>query len=86
MPIPTDEYLAGLKDYSLEYLASKARFNVLMWHRGARKTAAILNRLLMRAATKKGLYWYVGPYLTQALATVWTDMGRKQVRALHSVT
>ena len=71
--IPTDEYLQGLKPYSIDYLASKARFNVLMWHRGARKTAAVLNRILMRAYSKKGLYWYVGPYLTQAKATIWTD-------------
>ena len=73
MPIPNDEFLSGLKPYSIDYLASKARFNVLMWHRGARKTAAVLNRLLMRAYSKKGLYWYIGPYLTQARATIWTD-------------
>lgn len=75
MRLPTDEYLQGVqnKQYALEYLASRARFNVLMWHRGARKTAALLNKLLIRAHQKKGLYWYIGPYLTQAKATIWTD-------------
>jgi hypothetical protein len=73
VPIPTDEYLSDLKPYSLDYLRSKARFNVLMWHRGARKTAALLNKRLPHVLTIKGLYWYIGPYLNQAIETVWKD-------------
>jgi hypothetical protein len=44
-----------------------------MWHRGAEKTAALLNSLLIEAHQEKALYWYIGPYLNQATATVWTD-------------
>lgn len=75
--IPTKEFIDGLgkMPYMLDYLKSKARFNVNMWHRGARKTAALLNKLIVKAnrPDEVGLYWYIGPYLNQAIATVWTD-------------
>lgn len=44
-----------------------------MWHRGARKTAALLNKLLIRSHQELGLYWFISPFLIQAKATVWTD-------------
>jgi hypothetical protein len=44
-----------------------------MWHRGSRKTTALLNKLIIEAHRRIGLYWYIGPYLIQAVSTVWTD-------------
>ncbi len=44
-----------------------------MWHRGSRKTTTILQKLLLEAHKKVGLYWYIGPYLVQARSTIWTD-------------
>lgn len=71
--IPTPEFIQALQPYELEYMSSNKRFNVLMWHRGAKKTSKLLNKLLIQSNLKKGLYWYIAPYLKQAKANAWTD-------------
>ena len=75
MTIPTQEFIDSVKStpYLKEYLQSDAKVNILMWHRGSRKTTALLNKILIEAHKTKGLYWYIGPYLVQAVSTVWTD-------------
>ncbi len=71
--IPTQEFVDSVRPHQSEYLASKNNNNVLMWHRGSRKTTTILQKLLIAAHKEVGLYWYIGPYLTQARSTIWTD-------------
>jgi len=71
--IPTQEFLDSVRQYQTEYLASTNNHSVLMWHRGSRKTTTILQKLLIEAHKKIGLYWYIGPYLVQARSTIWTD-------------
>ena len=71
--IPTQEFLDSIRPYQTEYLASTNNHNVLMWHRGSRKTTTLLQKLLIEAHKKIGLYWYIGPYLVQARSTIWTD-------------
>lgn len=73
MQIPTEEFQKSLKPYMLEYLQNNSRFKVLRFHRGARKTTLFLNDILIEVHKKKGLYWYVGPYLEEAVSTIWTD-------------
>jgi hypothetical protein len=75
MNIPTDEFVESVKKntYLEEYMSSSATQNILMWHRGSRKTTALLNKLIIEVHKKVGLYWYIGPYLVQAISTVWTD-------------
>jgi hypothetical protein len=75
MNIPTDEFVESVRKntYLEEYMSSPATQNVLMWHRGSRKTTALLNKLIIEAHRRIGLYWYIGPYLIQAVSTVWTD-------------
>ena len=71
--IPTQEFLNSVRPHQTEYLASTNNHSVLMWHRGSRKTTTILQKLLIEAHKKIGLYWYIGPYLVQARSTIWTD-------------
>ena len=71
--IPTAEYLNNLLLYHKEYLTAKPKFRVIMWHRGSRKTTALLNFALTECYKKKGLYWFIGPFLNQSVATVWID-------------
>lgn len=71
--IPTQEYTSNLKGYQKEYLTAKPRFRVIMWHRGSHKTTDILNFQITECYKKKGLYWFISPYLNQGVATIWTD-------------
>jgi phage FluMu gp28-like protein len=71
--IPTQEFIDGMREYQQEYLTSDNKHNVLMWHRGSRKTTTVLQKLLIEAHKRVGLYWYIGPYLVQARSTIWTD-------------
>lgn len=53
---------------------SKAhRFQVLNWHRKARKTTFAINKLIAEAFTNRAPYWYVGPSYGAAKRTVWDD-------------
>ncbi len=70
---PTQEFIDSIRPYQSEYLSSPQKNNVLMWHRGSRKTTTLLQKLLISAHREVGLYWYIGPYLTQARSTIWTD-------------
>ena len=71
--MPTSEYIDNLKEYQREYLTAKPRFRVIQWHRGSHKTTDLLNFALTQCYEKKGLYWFLGPYLNQTVATVWID-------------
>ncbi len=93
--IPTPEYIDNLKDYQKEYLYAKPKFRVIMWHRGSHKTTDVLNFQLTECLRTKGLYWFISPYLTQGVATVWTDPNtsvfrwipediKKQLKVNHS--
>ncbi len=93
--IPTQEYLSNLKDYETEYLTAKPRYRVIMWHRGSKKSTDMLNFSLTECFKVKGLYWFLGPYLNQTVATVWLDPNtsvfrwipeevRKQLKVNHS--
>ncbi len=70
---PTQEFIDSIRPYQSEYLSSLQKNSVLMWHRGSRKTTTLLQKLLISAHREVGLYWYIGPYLTQARSTIWTD-------------
>ena len=71
--IPTSEYRDSLKPYQIAYLNNTARFRVIMWHRGSRKTTDLLNFSLTQCYQVKGLYWFISPYLNQGVDTVWKD-------------
>src|ERR1035437_8394617 len=73
MKLPTEEFTSKLQPYQLEYLTSEARFRVLLWHRGSRKSTVLLNNAITECYRVKGLYWWLAPYLNQGIATVWTD-------------
>ncbi len=83
--IPTQEFLDGLKPFQEEYLSSNARQNVLMWHRGSRKTSCLLNKLIIEAIRERGLYWYIAPYLNQAKSIVWIDPNTNIFRWIPSL-
>lgn len=59
--------------YQINYLASKKRFAVLVWHRRARKSRTALNKQVMRimARTEPGVCYYVLPTYRQAKQVVW---------------
>lgn len=59
-------------DYQVEYLSSKKRFSVLVWHRRARKTRTMLNKQVIRIFERKepGVCYYVLPTYRQAKQVV----------------
>jgi phage terminase large subunit len=67
-------------DYSprqqfLPYHNRKQRFAILVTHRRAGKTWAVLNDLLMRAATTpNGMFAYISPFRMQSKAVVWEPL------------
>lgn len=72
--IPHNLKLDKEKDgYVLEYLASKLRFSVLVWHRRAKKSRSALNKQIMKimARTEPGVCYYVLPTYRQAKQVIW---------------
>lgn len=72
--IPHNLTLSRAKDpYVLEYLGSKKRFAVLVWHRRAKKSRSALNKQIMRimARTEPGVCYYVLPTYRQAKQVIW---------------
>jgi len=59
--------------YVLEYLASKKRFAVLVWHRRAKKSRSALSKQLMKIVqrTEPGVCYYVLPTYRQAKQVIW---------------
>ncbi len=59
--------------YVLEYLGSKLRFAVLVWHRRAKKSRSALNKQVMKIMTRTepGVCYYVLPTYRQAKQVVW---------------
>lgn len=49
------------------------RFQVLNWHRKARKTTLAINQLIRWAASVPAVFWYVGPSYGNAKRVVWDD-------------
>lgn len=60
--------------YMLEVLKHPARFQVLDWHRKARKTSLAINQLIRWAVAVPGTYWYISPSYSNAKRTVWDDL------------
>lgn len=60
-------------NYVLEYLASKKRFAVLVWHRRAKKSRSALNKQIIKIMKRKesGVCYYVLPTYRQAKQVIW---------------
>lgn len=72
--IPHNLQLTKARDaYVLDYLGSKRRFAILVWHRRAKKSRSALNKQVMRimARTEPGVCYYVLPTYRQAKQVVW---------------
>ena len=72
--VPHNLRLSKTKDsYVLEYLGSKKRFSVLVWHRRAKKSRSALSKQLMRIVdrTEGGVCYYVLPTYRQAKQVIW---------------
>lgn len=72
--IPHNLKLERIKDrYVLEYLGSKKRFSILVWHRRAKKSRSALNKQIMRimARQEPGVCYYVLPTYRQAKQVIW---------------
>lgn len=57
----------------MEFLGTKKRFSILVWHRRAKKSRSALNRQIMRivARTEPGVCYYVLPTYRQAKQVIW---------------
>lgn len=80
--IPHNLRLNKEKDrYVLEYLGSKKRFAVLVWHRRAKKSRSMLNKQIMRivARTEPGVCYYVLPTYRQAKQVIWDALINEHV-------
>ncbi len=62
--------------YVLEYLGSKKRFAVLVWHRRAKKSRSALSKQLMKVMerTEPGVCYYVLPTYRQAKQVIWDTL------------
>jgi hypothetical protein len=72
--IPHNLRLNKEKDrYVLEYLGSKKRFSVLVWHRRAKKSRSALSKQVMKIVdrTEGGVCYYVLPTYRQAKQVIW---------------
>ncbi len=72
--IPHNLKLNKLVDrYVLEYLGTKKRFAILVWHRRAKKSRSALNKQVMRIIdrTSPGVCYYVLPTYRQAKQVIW---------------
>lgn len=75
--IPHNFNLTKARDaYVLDYLGSKKRFSVLVWHRRAKKSRSMLNKQIMRIMARKepGVCYYVLPTYRQAKQVVWDSL------------
>jgi hypothetical protein len=68
--------LKGIKLYQREYLATKKRFAILVWHRRAKKTRCALNKQVKKIMERKepGVCYYVLPTYRQAKQVVWDTL------------
>src|SRR3990167_1913406 len=62
-----------LNPQALQVLQDSHRFQVLNWHRKARKTTLAINQLIRWAAAVRAPFWYVGPSYGLAKDTIWND-------------
>jgi len=62
-----------LNNQALRVLQHPARFQVLNWHRKARKTTLAINNLIRWAASHRGVFWYVSPSYQLAKKTIWYE-------------
>lgn len=46
---------------------------MLVWHRKAHKTTLAINELIRQCFLKRGTYWYVAPFYSQAKKIVWDE-------------
>lgn len=75
--IPHNLKLSKEKDrYVLEYLGSKKRFAVLVWHRRAKKSRSALSKQLIKIMqrTEPGVCYYVLPTYRQAKQVIWDTL------------
>ena len=59
--------------YVMEYLGTKKRFSVLVWHRRAKKSRSMLNKQVKKIfdRTEPGVCYYVLPTYRQAKQVIW---------------
>jgi hypothetical protein len=59
--------------HQIQALKDKHRFQVLVWHRRARKTSTAIEKLKVQSHFKKAVYWHVFPTYNEAKEAVWKD-------------
>lgn len=76
-PIPFNLRLNKVDDkYVLNYLGSKRRFAVLVWHRRAKKSRSALSKQVIRIMDREepGVCYYVLPTYRQAKQVIWDSL------------
>lgn len=74
MPTITIPHQYKPRDYQLEFLKSKARFKIAVWHRRGGKSKTVLNEQVRKALSSKGIYYYFLPTYKQAKQVVWDSL------------
>jgi len=65
--------LKEMYPHQVQALKDKNRFQVLVWHRRARKTTTAIEKLKLQAHYKKAVYWLIFPTYNEAKEAVWKD-------------
>jgi hypothetical protein len=82
LTIPYQFKINKQKDnYVLEYLGSKKRFSILVWHRRAKKSRSALNKQVLKILARKepGVCYYVLPTYRQAKQVMWDTLVNEHI-------
>jgi hypothetical protein len=63
----------------VDFLASRARFKIAVWHRRAGKSKTALNQQVSRALVTKGIYYYVLPTYKAAKQVMWDALVKEHI-------
>lgn len=59
--------------HQIQAIVQPERFNVLVWHRRARKSSTAIEKIRHESYRRKGIYWHVFPTRKEAKDAIWKD-------------
>lgn len=67
------------RPYQLDFLTSRARFKLAVWHRRSGKTKTALNQQIIRTQLRKGIYYYLLPTYRQSKQVLWDSLVKQHI-------
>jgi hypothetical protein len=60
-----------LKPWQRQALEDQHRFKILVWHRQAKKTTTLIQKMVIESLRNPGVYWMIAPSYRQAKEIIW---------------